>query len=83
MDRDLFYGSYVQTYLQRDVKALVNVGNEMAFIKFLRAAAARTGQLLNLSDMSRDADISHNTAKKWLSVLENLWPDSSSATLSQ
>lgn len=70
MDRDMFYGSYVQTYLQRDVKALVNVGDEIAFMKFLRAVAARTGQLLNMADMARDADISPNTAKKWLSVLQ-------------
>lgn len=70
MDRDLFYGSYVQTYLQRDVKVLMNVGNEMVFMKFLRAAAARTGQLLNLADMARDADVAPNTAKKWLSVLQ-------------
>ncbi|MCD4824645.1 MAG: ATP-binding protein [Phycisphaerae bacterium] len=70
MDRDLFYGSYVQTYLQRDVKALVNVGDEMAFMKFLRAAAARTGQILNVAGMARDTDISPNTAKKWLSVLQ-------------
>jgi uncharacterized protein len=69
IDRDLFYSSYVQTYLQRDVKALVNVGDEMAFMKFLRASAARTGQLLNMADMARDADISPNTAKKWLSIL--------------
>jgi predicted AAA+ superfamily ATPase len=71
MDRDLFYGSYVQTYLQRDVKALVQVGNELAFLKFLRACAARTGSLLNLADIGRDAGISHNTAKHWLSVLES------------
>lgn len=70
MDRDLFYSSYVQTYLQRDVKSLVNVGDEMAFMKFLRGAAARTGQLLNISELGRDAGITHNTAKKWLSVLE-------------
>ena len=70
MDRDLFYGSYVQTYLQRDVKSLMNVGNETAFMKFLRAAAARTGQMLNIADMARDVDIAPNTAKKWLSVLE-------------
>jgi len=70
MDRDLFYGSYVQTYLQRDVKSLMNVGDEMAFMKFLRAAAARTGQMLNIADIARDTDIAPNTAKKWLSVLE-------------
>ncbi len=70
MDRDLFYGSYVQTYLQRDVKSLVNVGDEMAFMKFLRATAARTAQLLNVAALARDADIAPNTAKKWLSVLQ-------------
>ncbi len=70
MDRDLFYGSYLQTYLQRDVRALSNVGDEMAFLKFLRAAAARTAQILNMADMSRDVGISPNTAKKWLSILK-------------
>ncbi len=69
LDRDLFYSSYVQTYLQRDVQALTNVGNEIAFIKFLRAASARTGQLLNTADMARDAGIAPNTAKNWLSIL--------------
>lgn len=70
MDRDLFYSSYVQTYLQRDVRDLARVGDESSFMRFLRAAAARTGQLLNLSDLARDADVSPNTAKSWLSILE-------------
>lgn len=70
IDRDLFYSSYVQTYLQRDVRDLARVGDEGAFLKFLRAAAARTSQLLNLSDMSRDVGISPVTAKHWLSILE-------------
>ena len=70
MDRDLFYGSYVQTYLQRDVRDLARVGDEMAFLRFLRAAAARTGQLLNMADLARDADIAPNTGKTWLSVLQ-------------
>lgn len=70
LDRDLFYGSYVQTYLQRDVRALANVGDEVAFTKFLRAAAARTGQILNLADMARDVDVAPNTAKSWLSILK-------------
>ena len=69
-DRDLFYGSYVQTYLQRDVRDLARVGDEMALLRFLRAAAARTAQLLNLSDLARDADIAPNTAKHWLSILQ-------------
>lgn len=70
-DRDLFYGSYIQTYLQRDVRSLANVGNEGTFLKFLRAAAARTGQLLNVSELARDVAISVPTAKHWLSILES------------
>ncbi len=70
MDRDLFYSSYVQTYLQRDIRDLARVGDEMAFLRFLRAAAARTGQLLNLAELARDADVAPNTAKTWLSILQ-------------
>jgi uncharacterized protein len=70
MDRDLFYSSYVQTYLQRDVRDLARVGDESAFLRFLRAAAARTGQLLNTADLARDADVAPNTAKSWLSILQ-------------
>lgn len=67
--RDLFLGSYVQTYLQRDIRDLANVGNESTFLRFMRACAARTGQLLNHADLSRDADVSPLTAKNWLSIL--------------
>ncbi|GAB4221483.1 MAG TPA: ATP-binding protein [Spirochaetota bacterium] len=69
IDWNLFYSSYVQTYLQRDVSFLSQVGNITAFTRFMRAAAARTAQLLNISELARDADISVNTAKRWLSVL--------------
>lgn len=68
-DRDLFYSSYLQTYLQRDVRDLSQVGDETAFLRFLRACAARTAQMLNLSELARDADVSVNTAKSWLSIL--------------
>lgn len=71
LERDIFYGSYIQTYLQRDVRSLANVGNESAFLKLLRALAARTGQILNLSELSRDVGISSPTAKQWLSILES------------
>ena len=71
IDHNIFYGSYLQTYLQRDVKELTKVGDEKSFLKFLRSAASRTGQLVNFSDMARDADISPNTAKSWLSILES------------
>ena len=69
-DRGLFYSSYVQTYLQRDIRDLARVGDEMAFLRFLRAAAARSGQLLNLAELARDADVAPNTAKSWLSILQ-------------
>jgi uncharacterized protein len=69
-DRDLFYSSYFQTYLQRDIRALAKVGDEMSFVRFVRATAARSAQLLNIADLARDADISPNTAKSWLSILQ-------------
>jgi hypothetical protein len=69
-DRALWYASYVQTYLERDVRSLRQVGDLTQFQTFLRALAARTGQLLNLSDLSRDLGVAVNTAKAWLSVLE-------------
>ena len=69
VDRDLFLSSYVQTYLQRDIRDLAHVGNELTFLRFLKATAARTGQLLNMADLSRDSDISQVTAKHWLSIL--------------
>jgi len=69
VDRDAFYGSYVATYLQRDVRDLAHVGDQVAFLRFVRAAAARTGTLVNVAEMARDADVAPNTAKSWLSIL--------------
>lgn len=69
-DFTLWYASYVQTYLERDVRVLRQVGDLLSYQTFLRVLAARSGQLLNLSDISRDLGISVNTAKAWLSVLE-------------
>ena len=68
-DWDLFFSSLIQTYLQRDISGLTQVGNLEAFLRFLKACAARTGQLLNLSQLARDVDVSVNTAKHWLSIL--------------
>lgn len=69
-DIELFYRSYVQTYLQRDVRDLVNVGDLETFMRFLKATAARTGQLLNYADLARDCGVSLNTARNWMSVLQ-------------
>ena len=65
-----FYGSYVQTYIERDVRALLSITDLAAFQRFLRVAAARTGQLLNYSDLARDVGIAVSTAREWLHLLE-------------
>ena len=68
--RDMFYRSYIQTYIQRDVQDVLKVSDQLAFNRFLAAVAARTGQLLNYANLARDVDIDNKTAKAWLSVLE-------------
>jgi predicted AAA+ superfamily ATPase len=69
-DVNLWHASYVQTYLERDVRTLRQVGDLTQFQNFLRALAARSAQLLNLTDLARDLGVAVNTAKAWLSVLE-------------
>ena len=69
-NRDLYYASYLQTYLQRDVRDLAQVGDLTVFTRFVRSAAARTAQLVNMADMARDVGIAPNTAKQWLSILQ-------------
>jgi uncharacterized protein len=69
-DPYLWHTSYVQTYLERDVRSLRQVGDLTSFQSFLRALAVRSGQLLNLADIARDLGIALNTVKAWLSVLE-------------
>ncbi len=70
IDADGFYRSYVATYLERDLRQFLQVGNLRTFERFLRAAALRTAQLLNRADLARDAAISGSTASAWLSALE-------------
>lgn len=70
VDRQLWFGSYVQTYLERDVRDLVQVGDLNAFGRFVALVAARTGGLLNMTDLARDAGVSGPTIKRWISVLE-------------
>lgn len=65
-----WHANYVQTYLERDLRQVVNVRDLSSFQVFLRLCAGRTGQLLNLSALAADCGITHNTAKAWLSVLE-------------
>lgn len=67
---ELFFPGYVQTYLERDVRSLQNVGNLAQFNLFLKLCAGRVGQVLNLSALAADTGVSVNTSKAWLSVLE-------------
>lgn len=73
-DRELdpsdWYSAYVNTYVERDVRQLINVRDLSSFQRFIRMCAARTGQLLNLSSLASDCGITHNTASSWISVLE-------------
>lgn len=62
--------NYYQTYVERDVRDLLNVGDLETFGRFMGLCAGRTGQLLNLSSMANDCGITHTTARRWLSVLE-------------
>jgi predicted AAA+ superfamily ATPase len=70
IDPDIWLRDYISTYIERDVHQLLKVGNILAFQKFIALCAARVGNLLNFSDLARDADISPNTAKAWFSILE-------------
>lgn len=67
---EFFFDSYIQTYLERDVRMLKNVGDISQFGKFMRLCAGRVGQPLNVSTLATDAGVSPNTAKAWISVLE-------------
>jgi len=66
-----FYPSYIQTYVEKDVRLMKNIGDINAFIRFIQLCAGRTGQLLNYAGLASDAGISPNTAKAWISVLES------------
>ena len=68
-DWRLFYGAYVNTYIERDVKELSEIGDTVKFANFMVATAACIGQLLNLTSLARDVGISVPTAERWLSIL--------------
>jgi predicted AAA+ superfamily ATPase len=69
-DHRRWLADYTRTYVERDVRQMLAIGDLLAFQTFLRMAATRTGQLLNLSQLGADAGVSHNTAKSWIGVLE-------------
>lgn len=68
----IFYSSYLTTYIERDVKELSDAIDSLKFLHFITAVAARCGQMLNVADIARDADINQKQAKDWLGILEAL-----------
>ena len=69
-DRNVFYSSYIQTYIDRDVSELLERVDKLLFQDFVRAAACRAGQMLNIHDIAQDVGVADDTAKRWLQVLE-------------
>lgn len=71
IDPKIFYTNYIQTYVEKDVTELLNIKDLKTFRTFLGLCAARAGQLLNISALANDCNISQPTAKAWLSILES------------
>ena len=69
-DRDVFYGSYVSTYIDRDVTDMIPGVDKLMYADLIRAAACRAGQMLNVHDIAQDVGVSDDTAKRWLAVME-------------
>ena len=69
-DRDVFYGSYIQSYIDRDVSDMIPGVDKLLYADFIRAAACRAGQMLNVHDIAADVGVSDDTAKRWLQVME-------------
>ena len=68
----IFYSSYLTTYIERDVKELSDAIDSLKFLRFITAVAARCGQMCNIAEIARDADINQSQAKNWLGILEAL-----------
>ena len=66
---EFFYSSYVQTYIERDVRDLINISDESKFLKFMISLASRSGELLNYGAVANEVGISNETVKRWVSVL--------------
>lgn len=71
-NNSIFYGSYLSTYIERDVRNLSDAIDSLKFLRFLTAVAARCSQMLNVNEIARDADINLKQAKDWMEILETL-----------
>ena len=65
-----YYSSYIKTYIEKDVRQIINISNELKFIKFLTALAVRCGELLNVNAVANEVETSADTIKRWLSILQ-------------
>lgn len=70
IDWQRYYSSYVKTYIERDVRQIINVSNELKFVKFLKSLAVRCGELLNINAVSNEVETSADTIKRWISILQ-------------
>ena len=70
MKKNVFYSGYLQTYIERDVSELVQLSDPLIFRDFVRAAACRAGQMLNIHDIAQDVGVTDDTAKRWLHIME-------------
>lgn len=68
-----YFSSYIRTYIERDIRKIINIQNETKFMKFISAMAARTGQEFNASDIAKDIEVDEATVKKWTSILVNTY----------
>ena len=71
IDREKYYETYIRTYIERDIRDLINIKDETKFLKFISNIAARTGQELNMTDICNSIEISNATGENWLSILKN------------
>ncbi len=69
VSRDMYYGSYVKTYIERDVRSLAQIGDAWQFTIFLTIVAARTGSIVNYTDIAKEVGVSSPTIKRWISIL--------------
>jgi uncharacterized protein len=70
IDIRLWCSNYIATYVERDVRQLLNITDTLTFARFLKLCAARIGNLINYAELARDCDISPHTAKEWIAILE-------------
>jgi hypothetical protein len=70
IDWERYYADYVNTYIERDIQKLEQVGNGLTFLQFMVSLASRTGDILNMDSIAKDVGISAPTVKKWISILQ-------------